>query len=186
MNAIIIDKDKVTVDFFKTVIEKPGNIKIVECFFTVDEADVYLKNNVVDIIFSSLFTYSVPIEKFEEIKSNYPNTEIVINSFKDKKIIRDEIKKRGFHFFSKTSIEELEKLIFSLALEMNTRNIEGENQVNCKGYFNCNWFSFDALIRKQKEIYQFIQDLERDNKETKEMVEWYDVTEYMRVKLLSL
>jgi len=68
---------------------------------------------------------------------------------------------------------------------MNTRSIDGVNQINCLGYFNCKWFNFESLMSKQKEIYDFIKELKRENKNAEEMMEWYDVTEYMRVKLLK-
>ena len=70
-------------------------------------------------------------------------------------------------------------------LQMNIRTVGGEKQVNCAGYFQSDWFGIDELLSKQTTIYDFIKELESNNQDTRDMVEHYDVTEHMRVKLLK-
>ena len=67
-----------------------------------------------------------------------------------------------------------------------TREVNGIKEVNAVGYFNSEFFNFDDLIQRQKEIYTFLTELGEDKKEAKVKAEdLYNVTEQMRVTLLN-
>lgn len=68
---------------------------------------------------------------------------------------------------------------------MNIRTVEGTKQINCFGYFQVDFFSLDDLVAKQKSIYNLIEKLKENNQDASDMIEHYDVTEQMRVKLLK-
>jgi hypothetical protein len=72
-------------------------------------------------------------------------------------------------------------------LQINVRTIEGENQVNCIGFFSGKFFNIDNLIHFQKDIYNHIEWNRKHlpYEDNTKGVEWYDVCEYMRVELLS-
>ncbi len=70
-------------------------------------------------------------------------------------------------------------------LTMNTRVIDDQVQINCIGYFQCNFFDIDSLLKKQAEIYAYISENKSFISSFEEMTNLYDITEHMRVKLLA-
>ncbi|MGE0931681.1 hypothetical protein [Peijinzhouia sedimentorum] len=61
--------------------------------------------------------------------------------------------------------------------------LKKQNEVNCIGYFNCEFFTALELKRRQDDIYKVWKEL--DGIEAKKMTDLYDVTEFMRVQLLG-
>ena len=73
-----------------------------------------------------------------------------------------------------------------MSLVNNIRIVKGIKEVNAVGYFRSEFFNFDNLIQRQKEIYTFLTELGEDNKEAKvEAEDLYNVTEKMRITLLT-
>lgn len=73
-----------------------------------------------------------------------------------------------------------------MKLTMNTRIVNNQIQVNCLGYFQSDWFNLDSLLKRQKEIYNLISNKKINNENIDELSILYDVTENMRVKMLTI
>lgn len=59
---------------------------------------------------------------------------------------------------------------------------ESGPKVNCIGYFQCDYFSFISLLKRQKMISEYLANkVEKDP----EFVTMFDATEHMRVALLN-
>ena len=65
---------------------------------------------------------------------------------------------------------------------INVIETESGLKVNCIGYFQCDYFSFDSLVKRQKMIVDYLSDKEEKNLE---FVEMFNATEHMRVAILN-
>ncbi len=71
-----------------------------------------------------------------------------------------------------------------VTMEFKTNVIETYSglKVNCIGFFQCDYFSFESLMKRQKMINEYLSG-KKENSE--EFVDMFNATEHMRVAILN-